>query len=152
MIDPRSNVKAGCDEPRIGITGVLDTEEEIWSPKYGLKGKIDVTVQAHVLEKPSDSVKQIPHPHIFPLEIKTGRQPSGIEHIAQTMLYTLLLSDRYSKLCTAFLFLLKKERGEIATSRFSPNFLGRVIQMPDYCSICTSRDDLIRVQVAKDEL
>ncbi|KNZ52699.1 hypothetical protein VP01_3478g1 [Puccinia sorghi] len=36
LIDPRSNVKAGCDEPRIGI---MDTEEEIWSPKYGLKGK-----------------------------------------------------------------------------------------------------------------
>jgi len=122
LIDPRSNVKAGCDEPRIGITGVLDTEEEIWSPKYGLKGKIDVTVQAHVLEKPSDSVKQIPHPHIFPLEIKTGRQPNGIEHIAQTMLYTLLLSDRYNVDITAGLLFY------------------------------TSRDDLIRVRVVKDEL
>ncbi|KNZ63142.1 hypothetical protein VP01_11822g1, partial [Puccinia sorghi] len=122
---PRSNVKAGCGEPRIGITGVLDTEEEIWSPKYGLKGKIDVTVQAHVLENPSDSIKHIPHPHIFPLEIKTGRQPSGIEHIAQTMLYTLLLSDRYSKL---------------------------YVDITAGLLFYTSRDDLIRVRVVKDEL
>jgi DNA replication ATP-dependent helicase Dna2 len=104
LIDPRTNTRAGQDEPRIGITGVLDTEEEIWSPKYGLKGKIDVTVEAHVLETPADSKNRVfkPHnssdPQIYPLEIKTGRQPSGIEHIAQTMLYTLLLSDRYSKL------------------------------------------------------
>jgi DNA replication ATP-dependent helicase Dna2 len=109
LIDPRSNTKPGGDEPRIGITGVLDTEEEIWSPKYGLKGKIDVTVQAHVAEKSSSIKNHCFDPkdssslQIFPLEIKTGRQPSGIEHIAQTMLYTLLLSDRYSKL--TFLFI-----------------------------------------------
>ncbi|WAQ90948.1 hypothetical protein PtA15_13A348 [Puccinia triticina] len=127
LIDPRSNAKTGGDEPRIGITGVLDTEEEIWSPKYGLKGKIDVTVQAHVLENPSHSIKnQLFDPasslQIFPLEIKTGRQPSGIEHIAQTMLYTLLLSDRYNVDITAGLLFY------------------------------TSCDDLIRVRVVKDEL
>ncbi|PLW11381.1 hypothetical protein PCANC_21857 [Puccinia coronata f. sp. avenae] len=128
LIDPRTNTRAGQDEPRIGITGVLDTEEEIWSPKYGLKGKIDVTVEAHVLETPADSKNRFfkPHnssdPQIYPLEIKTGRQPSGIEHIAQTMLYTLLLSDRYKVDITAGLLFY------------------------------TSRDDLIRVRAVKDEL
>ncbi|KAH9453383.1 hypothetical protein Pst134EA_024259 [Puccinia striiformis f. sp. tritici] len=128
LIDPRSNTKVGCDEPRIGITGVLDTEEEIWSPKYGLKGKIDVTVEAHVVEKPSTSKNRFfhssdsPDPQIFPLEIKTGRKPNGIEHIAQTMLYTLLLSDRYNVDITAGLLFY------------------------------TSHDDLIRVRVVKDEL
>ncbi|EFP83834.1 uncharacterized protein PGTG_09547 [Puccinia graminis f. sp. tritici CRL 75-36-700-3] len=125
LIDPRSNTQPGGDDPRIGITGVLDTEEEIWSPKYGLKGKIDVTVQAHVIEK-SSSIKNhcfdLSNLQIFPLEIKTGRQPSGIEHIAQTMLYTLLLSDRYNLDITAGLLFY------------------------------TSRDDLIRVRVVKDEL
>ncbi|PCH37109.1 hypothetical protein WOLCODRAFT_83460, partial [Wolfiporia cocos MD-104 SS10] len=32
----------------------------------------------------------------MPLEIKTGRATSGMEHRAQTMLYTLLMAERYS--------------------------------------------------------
>lgn len=32
----------------------------------------------------------------MPFEIKTGRATAGMEHRAQTMLYTLLMSERYS--------------------------------------------------------
>lgn len=32
-----------------------------------------------------------------PFEIKTGRTNAGMEHRAQTMLYTLLMEDRYSQ-------------------------------------------------------
>ena len=28
------------------VCAVLDIEENIWSPAYGLKGKVDVTMQA----------------------------------------------------------------------------------------------------------
>lgn len=31
----------------------------------------------------------------IPFEIKTGRMVGGIEHRAQTMLYTILVSERY---------------------------------------------------------
>lgn len=37
------------------INKVLDIEENIWSPKYGLKGKVDVSVQASF--HPSSSTK-----------------------------------------------------------------------------------------------
>ncbi|KAG2362436.1 AAA domain-containing protein [Suillus spraguei] len=33
--------------------------------------------------------------HIMPFEIKTGRTVAGMEHRAQTMLYTLLIAERY---------------------------------------------------------
>jgi len=33
--------------------------------------------------------------HVAPLEIKTGRSVGVMAHRAQTMLYTLLMEDRY---------------------------------------------------------
>lgn len=99
LSDPRSNVKQPAALPKIGITAICDIEEEIWSPKYGLKGKIDATIQAAVIEEPMKSGKAlVTHKsHLYPLEIKTGRKPTGVEHTGQTMLYTLLMSDRYSE-------------------------------------------------------
>lgn len=32
---------------------------------------------------------------VAPLEIKTGRSIGGVRHRAQTLLYTLLMQDRY---------------------------------------------------------
>ncbi|KAG8903622.1 Tripartite DNA replication factor [Tulasnella sp. 403] len=79
----------------LAITGLHDVEEEIWSPKYGLKGKLDVSIQATVREedKKSKTSSQVSCP--MPFEIKTGRTNGGVEHRAQTMLYTLLMADRY---------------------------------------------------------
>ncbi|KAH8109923.1 Dna2-domain-containing protein [Phellopilus nigrolimitatus] len=90
---------------RLAITQLHDVEEDIWVPKYGLKGKIDVSVQARIEERIDPSV---PHNHplslrnyrnmstnTMPLEIKTGRAVAGMEHRAQTMLYTLLMAERY---------------------------------------------------------
>lgn len=74
----------------VSLTKLLDIEEEIWSPKYGIKGKIDATVQARITESGGSSR------HVtFPLEIKTGRSTTAPSHRAQTSLYTLLMSDRY---------------------------------------------------------
>lgn len=77
----------------LAITKLLDVEEDIWVPKLGLKGKIDASVQATVLDKSAISKTQATS--VMPLEIKTGRMTSAMEHRAQTMLYTLLMSDRY---------------------------------------------------------
>jgi DNA replication ATP-dependent helicase Dna2 len=70
-------------------------EEDIWSPRYGLKGKLDVTVHAVI----SDPAPLSPRPVITggpkPFEIKTGRTVAAMEHRAQTMLYALLTAERY---------------------------------------------------------
>ena len=79
---------------RAKITRVYDVEEEIWSPMYGLKGKIDVSILAALY---SSEDKQPSVATVMPLEIKTGRAASvAMEHRAQTMLYTLMMSDRYA--------------------------------------------------------
>ncbi|KAF6760438.1 AAA domain-containing protein [Ephemerocybe angulata] len=82
----------------LAIPQLHEIEEDIWSPKYGLKGKVDATVEAVIAETPpASSSPSIPAitsgPR--PFEIKTGRSLAGLEHRAQTMLYTLLASERY---------------------------------------------------------
>lgn len=67
---------------------LLDVEEKVWSPVYGLKGMVDATVQVVMQDGVGERTLTVP------LELKTGRFPSAA-HRAQTALYTLLLSDRY---------------------------------------------------------
>lgn len=90
--EPRSD---GLVKTRAGksismsVSKLLDVEEHVWSPQYGLKGNIDATVQV-VMDDESRRVLTVP------FEVKTGKRASE-SHIAQTALYTLLLSDRYGK-------------------------------------------------------
>ena len=70
-------------------------EEDIWSPKWGLKGKVDASVQARILP---DAKRGKVEEWIAPLEIKTGRSIGVMAHRAQTMLYTLLMEERYGEL------------------------------------------------------
>ena len=112
------------EEPSLlAINGVLDIEEDIWSPTYGLKGKIDATVQGIISEPTTTSstnyttrpsterrLMQVP----LPFELKTGRALAGMEHRAQTMLYTLLLSERYgADIQDGLLFYTQSEEGEV---------------------------------------
>ncbi|TFK37115.1 DNA replication factor Dna2-domain-containing protein [Crucibulum laeve] len=83
----------------LAIPRLLDVEEDIWSPTYGLKGKLDATVYT-VVSDPSPVQAIFKSPPIVtegpkPFEIKTGRAVASMEHRAQTMLYTLLASERY---------------------------------------------------------
>ncbi|KAI2082332.1 DNA replication endonuclease-helicase Dna2 [Ophidiomyces ophidiicola] len=71
------------------INKLLEVEEHVWSPMYGLKGNIDATVQAVLQEGTEQKTLTVP------LELKTGRNNTNEAHRAQTALYTLLLSDRY---------------------------------------------------------
>ncbi|TPX18862.1 uncharacterized protein E0L32_011477 [Thyridium curvatum] len=70
------------------VSKLLDVEEHVWSPMYGLKGNIDATVQVTMREGPNRRTLTVP------FELKTGRNVSS-NHQVQTMLYNLLLSDRY---------------------------------------------------------
>lgn len=75
---------------RMSISKLLDVEEKIWSPKYGLKGVIDATVQITLQNETDEKLLTVP------LEVKTGKKPTAA-HRAQTALYTVLCSDRYGQ-------------------------------------------------------
>ncbi|KAJ8085344.1 DNA replication endonuclease-helicase Dna2 [Marasmius tenuissimus] len=91
-----SNTRASHGQTTLlAITDLLDVEEDIWSPTYGLKGKIDATLQTTISEKTFLSPKPTLTHGPKPLEIKTGRSVGMLEHRAQTMLYTLLAQERY---------------------------------------------------------
>lgn len=94
FISPTPKPYSFVDEHRsrsrklMSVSNIIDVEEEVWSPTYGLKGKIDVTVETCL----QDAVRR--WKFLSPLEIKSSKNTS-IGHRAQTTLYTLLLSDRY---------------------------------------------------------
>lgn len=75
----------------MSINKLLEVEEHVWSPMYGLKGNIDATVQV-VMQSPGDRHHKT---LTVPLEFKTGKKDNNESHRAQTALYTLLLTDRY---------------------------------------------------------
>ncbi|XP_073222002.1 DNA replication ATP-dependent helicase/nuclease JHS1 isoform X2 [Cicer arietinum] len=91
------NVDFGCVNgmKKVGISEVIDIEEMAWAPKYGLKGIVDASVRVMV-----QSRKDKPEEKIMPVEFKTGKSTnsqSSVEHNAQVILYTLLMSERYQK-------------------------------------------------------
>ncbi|KAH9831686.1 DNA replication ATP-dependent helicase/nuclease dna2 [Teratosphaeria destructans] len=75
----------------MSISKLIAIEEHIWSPRYGLKGNVDATIQSSLIDHPKQAAKKL----IAPFEVKTGRTTNSPAHRAQTALYTLLLSDRY---------------------------------------------------------
>lgn len=86
-MDDKNGTKA-----KMSINKLLEVEEHVWSPMYGLKGNIDATVQVALEEGLEQRILTVP------LELKTGKNNTIHSHRAQTALYTLLLSDRYGEL------------------------------------------------------
>ncbi|XP_019480037.1 PREDICTED: DNA replication ATP-dependent helicase/nuclease DNA2 [Hipposideros armiger] len=80
-----SNSDATC---HIEVLKSLDIEESIWSPRFGLKGKIDVTVGVKIHRGCKTKYR------VMPLELKTGKESNSIEHRSQLVLYTLLSQER----------------------------------------------------------
>ncbi|KAL9604493.1 MAG: hypothetical protein Q9219_000458 [cf. Caloplaca sp. 3 TL-2023] len=72
----------------LSVNKLLEVEEKVWSPMYGLKGNVDATIQITTSDGSGEKVLTVP------FELKTGRH-ANMAHKAQTALYTLLLSDRY---------------------------------------------------------
>ncbi|KAJ6437778.1 DNA replication helicase Dna2 [Purpureocillium lavendulum] len=83
VVEDRNGKKAN-----MAITKLLDVEEHVWSPMYGLKGNIDATVEVSMMDGKQQRTLTVP------FEVKTGKHANS-NHMAQTALYTLLLSDRY---------------------------------------------------------
>ncbi|XP_020682385.1 DNA replication ATP-dependent helicase/nuclease DNA2 isoform X1 [Dendrobium catenatum] len=80
-------------QKEVSIIEVMDIEEMAWAPKYGLKGIIDASLHVKRGVGVGDSMETI-----IPLEFKSGKGTTGqiaVEHRAQVILYTLLMSERY---------------------------------------------------------
>lgn len=65
------------------IEDIEDTEENIWLPKMGLKGKVDLTVR----------VKCGANRQSIPLELKTGKASFSAEHRGQVTLYQMMMEE-----------------------------------------------------------
>ncbi|XP_037024244.1 DNA replication ATP-dependent helicase/nuclease DNA2 [Bradysia coprophila] len=81
------------------IERIDDIEENIWIPKLGLKGKVDVSVQ----------VKKGNSRSSMPLEIKTGKPSFSMEHRGQLMLYQMMMSELEGKPINSGLLLYLRE-------------------------------------------
>ncbi|KAJ7250856.1 DNA replication factor Dna2-domain-containing protein [Mycena haematopus] len=128
-----TNTRSGPNETsQLAISQVLDIEEDIWSPIWGLKGKIDATVLAVIADSKSRTEKPTISTGPKPFEIKTGRPVASLEHRAQTMLYTLLTEERYgAQVSSGLLFYTQSEE---------------VVRVP------TTRNDLKGLLGARNEL
>ncbi|KAI3905112.1 hypothetical protein MKX01_017358 [Papaver californicum] len=83
----------------VKVLEVMDIEEMVWAPKYGVKGKFDASLRVKV-----DTAQNGSSEKIMPLEFKSGKATTGqastifgsfMEHSAQVVLYTLLMSESY---------------------------------------------------------
>ncbi|XP_063396497.1 DNA replication ATP-dependent helicase/nuclease DNA2-like isoform X1 [Mytilus trossulus] len=89
-LDQYTNLASTCSQKKedLNITKVIDIEENIWCPRYGVKGKIDLTVEIQIKNK--ERYEKC----IVPLELKTGRPSFSMEHKGQVTLYSMMSSDR----------------------------------------------------------
>ncbi|KAK7048375.1 DNA replication helicase [Favolaschia claudopus] len=128
-----TNTRSGPNETSLlAVSQILDIEEDIWSPIWGLKGKIDATVLAVIADSNSRLKEENISTGPKPFEIKTGRPVAGLEHRAQTMLYTLLTEERYgAQVSSGLLYYTQSEE---------------VVRVP------TTRNDLKGLLGARNEL
>ena len=64
----------------MSLTKLLDVEEHIWSPMFGLKGNVDATVEVVMDDETGRRTLTVP------FELKTGRNSTNASHRAQTAL------------------------------------------------------------------
>ncbi|OQV15942.1 DNA replication ATP-dependent helicase/nuclease DNA2 [Hypsibius exemplaris] len=93
---------------------IADIEEWIWSPRYGVKGRVDMTLSAAG--------------RIVPLEIKTGKESWATSHTGQVLLYTLLLSEKHGQSISEGILYYTKTGG-YKTINAEQQHLGALIQM-----------------------
>ncbi|XP_033730996.1 DNA replication ATP-dependent helicase/nuclease DNA2-like, partial [Pecten maximus] len=103
MLQPISFFSRKKQGEDILITKIKDIEENIWSPRFGVKGKIDLTVEVKKKSRPGLGEKSI-----IPLELKTGRPSFSLEHKGQVTLYSMMSSDRRTDPKQGLLLYLKE--------------------------------------------
>ncbi|XP_070169589.1 DNA replication ATP-dependent helicase/nuclease DNA2 [Polyergus mexicanus] len=80
------------------ICNIQDIEENIYIPKLGIKGRIDVTAEVNINSKRK----------IMPLEVKTGKASYSPEHKGQVILYLMMMDFRDQNIDTGLLLYLKE--------------------------------------------
>ncbi|XP_068587225.1 DNA replication ATP-dependent helicase/nuclease DNA2 isoform X1 [Cebidichthys violaceus] len=88
----------------VTVAELADIEENVWSPRFGLKGKIDVTARVRI-QKPPRGSHRMSEERTVPLELKTGKESNSIEHRSQVILYTLMSLERYNSEAGFLLYL-----------------------------------------------
>ena len=76
------------------VLNVQDIEESIWSPKYGIKGKLDLTLQIEKHKEMASKKQKTIEIDTIPVELKSGRSTFSVEHEGQVMLYALLNKEK----------------------------------------------------------
>ena len=61
------------------VSNVIDIEENLWSPRLGMKGKIDLTVETNQQGLLNSTT-------ILPLEVKTGKPTYSTSHQGQVII------------------------------------------------------------------
>lgn len=93
----------------VRFTELVDIEENVWSPRFGLKGKIDVTARVQIHRPRNGQNHRIQEEGTIPLELKTGRESNSIEHRSQVLDYSVVIfvgSEWInSKVCLILVFL-----------------------------------------------
>lgn len=141
----------------------LDIEEQIWSVMYGIKGNIDITIEAELVKTSSNNIENEEKKHhiLIPLELKSNNISST--HSAQVVLYSLLLSDRYNQdIQAGMLYSLKNEdsicvninretvrsvlirRNELARY-FTKHKLPSLLSRPSTCQRCYQLENCMRI-------
>ncbi|XP_029178736.1 DNA replication ATP-dependent helicase/nuclease DNA2 isoform X2 [Nylanderia fulva] len=80
------------------ICNIQDIEENVYIPKLGIKGRIDVTAEVKINSKRK----------IMPLEVKTGKVSFSMEHKGQVILYLMMMGFRDQDIDTGLLLYLKE--------------------------------------------
>uniref|UniRef100_A0A672Y999 DNA replication ATP-dependent helicase/nuclease n=1 Tax=Sphaeramia orbicularis TaxID=375764 RepID=A0A672Y999_9TELE len=93
-----------CQDAAVTVAKLADIEENVWSPRFGLKGKIDVTAQVRI-QRSRNAGPRTSEEKTVPLELKTGKESNSIEHRSQVILYTLMTLERYNPEAGLLLYL-----------------------------------------------
>ena len=151
---------------QVCISKVVDIEENIWCPQYGLKGKVDASVEVkiHTVRHNSNTKnrrnrKQVlsTSTTVIPLELKTGRVTARgmTSHRAQVILYMLMMDGRHREATDKGLLLYIKTgesyglpldhndaraliiaRNELVRYVVESNRMPEMLQSPSSCKWC----------------
>lgn len=112
---------------KFSVDEILDVEESVWSPMFGIKGIADVTLKA-TLEGEA-GIGQ----YLLPMEFKTARP--HISHQAQAALYALLFKDRYNIDISSFLLVYSLDGGSTTKHNISVLDLRSLINLRNRLSV-----------------
>ena len=82
--DSQSKSQNNC---KLKVIKICDIEDSIWSPQWGLKGVVDLTLEVAIGDN------EVNTKSIMPLELKTGKASFSSEHIGQVGLYSIMMED-----------------------------------------------------------